>query len=60
MTREKREPPLALEMDFGEALERFLHTDQEEVRESIDRAKQKKTPGDKAPRHPPRKRGQSK
>jgi hypothetical protein len=52
MTDEKKtvEPPLFLDMDFGEALIRFARTKPKEVQESIDRAKQKKKPGDKAAR----------
>lgn len=51
----KRERPLYLDMDFGEALERFAQTDPKEVAESIQRAKKKKPPGAKAPddRSPP-------
>ena len=52
MTDEKKkpEPPLFLDMDFGEALLRFTKTKPEEVQESMDRAKQKKKPGDNAAR----------
>lgn len=51
MTRKgkKLEPKLHLDMDFGEALERFIQTDPKEVAERIDRAKQKKPPEDGAP-----------
>jgi hypothetical protein len=51
MTRkgEKQEPPLHLDMDFGEALERFARTNPSEVAESVERSKQKKPPGKKAP-----------
>ncbi len=61
MTDEKRkhEPPLNLDMDFGEALTRFLQTDPQEVQESIERSKQKKPPGDKVARKPSRKRESS-
>lgn len=38
----KYEPPLALDMDFGEALERFGLTDKKEADELADRAKKKK------------------
>jgi len=40
----KLEPPLKLDMDFGEALRRFVQTKPKEVEESIERAKQKKPP----------------
>jgi len=40
----KLEPPLKLDMDFSEALRRFVKTDPKEVEESIERAKQKKPP----------------
>ena len=53
MTRGKKappEPPLFLDLDFEEALQRFVKTDPEEVRESVERAKQKKPSGDKAAR----------
>ncbi len=38
----KYEPPLALDMDFGEALARFGQTDKREADELADRAKSKK------------------
>ena len=59
MTDEKKtvEPPLFLDMDFGEALIRFTRTKPNEVQESVERAKQKKKPGDKAARPRPRKDG---
>ena len=38
------EPPFGLDMDFGEALERFLGTRPNEVEESVERAEQKKPP----------------
>lgn len=41
----KIEPPLKLDMSFGEALARALQTDTKEVEASIERAKQKKPPG---------------
>lgn len=41
----KMEPPLKLDMSFGEALVRALQTSPKEVEESIERAKQKKPPG---------------
>lgn len=56
---DKQEPPLHLDMDFGEALERFARTKPKEVAESIDRSKRKKPPGavvpdgpSRAPKHP--------
>jgi hypothetical protein len=47
MTNEgkKLEPPLKLDMSFGEALSRFVATKPKEVDESIERSKQKKPPG---------------
>lgn len=50
----KLEPKLSLEMDFGEALERFARTDPKELAQSIERGKTKKPPGENAPRRPPR------
>ncbi len=41
----KLEPPLKLDMSFGEALNRFVATKPGEVEESIARSKQKKPPG---------------
>lgn len=57
MSDEKRkvEPPLFLDLDFDEALARFARVKPEEVQESVDRAKQKKPPGDKAARRRPSK-----
>lgn len=53
MTDEKRklDPPLKLQMDFGEALRRFAATEPAEVAESIERSKKakKKPPRDKPP-----------
>jgi hypothetical protein len=51
MTRkgDKQEPPLHLDLNFGEALERFARTKPSEVAESIERSKQKKPPGSSAP-----------
>jgi hypothetical protein len=50
MTRGKKyEPPLFLDMDFEEALERFGTTDPKEVKELMDRAKERKPPGPKVP-----------
>lgn len=55
MTGRKYEPPLYLDMDFEEALERFGTVDSKEVKVSIGRAKVKKPPGpDKAPTTRPR------
>ncbi|SON56732.1 hypothetical protein HDIA_3191 [Hartmannibacter diazotrophicus] len=48
----KTEPPFGLDMDFGEALERFARTDPKEVAESIERSKQKKPPQDETLRRP--------
>ncbi|GEM_PF-5392433 len=44
MTESRREPPLYIDMDANEALERFIQTDPKEVEESIKRSKQKKPP----------------
>lgn len=51
MTDDKRklEPPLKLDMDFGEALKRFVGTKPGEVAESVERSKAKKPPGQDAP-----------
>ncbi len=57
--RDKREPPLALDMDFAEALARFAQTDPQEVKESIERAKTKKPPGERAARRSPPEGGKS-
>ena len=48
----KMEPPLRLDMTFGEALERFVAVKPEEVDESIDRSKTKRPPQDGPPRRP--------
>jgi hypothetical protein len=59
MTDEKRkmEPPLFLDMDFGEALERFARIRPDEVNESVERSKEKKKPpGEKPARRSSRKR----
>lgn len=45
----KREAPLHLDMDFGEALERFARTDPKEARDLMDRGKKQKPPEDKPP-----------
>jgi hypothetical protein len=52
--RKKQEPKLVLDMDFTEALERFAQTRPAEVDESVERAKQKKPPGDESPGRPDR------
>jgi hypothetical protein len=52
--KRKLEPPLRLDMDFNEALSRFVATDPKEVDESIERSKTKKPPGDGPPRRPAR------
>jgi hypothetical protein len=55
MTGRKYEPPLYLDMDFEEALERFGTTDPKEVRELMETGKTKKPPGpDNAPTARPR------
>ncbi len=55
MTGERKtEPPLKLDMDFGEALERFVRAKPKEVVESVERSKTKKPPGDDVPRRPER------
>lgn len=45
MTGRKYEPPLFLDMDFEDALGRFGTTDPKEVKELMERAKEKKPPG---------------
>ncbi len=50
-TKKKTEPPLKLDMGFGEFLARALQTNPKEVQESIDRAKTKKPP-ENEPRRP--------
>jgi hypothetical protein len=47
----KMEPPLKLDMSFGELVARTLQTDPKEVDESIERAKTKKPP-ETVPRRP--------
>jgi hypothetical protein len=51
MTRKgaKQEPPLHLDLDFGEALERFARTKPTEVAEIIERSKKAKPPGGGSP-----------
>jgi hypothetical protein len=53
MIGKKYEPPLYLDMDFEEALERFGTADPKEVKELMDRAKEKKPP-EKSPTAKPR------
>lgn len=55
----KLEPPLRLEMDFGEALSRFVTTKPEEIEASIVRAKTKRPPGNDPPRRPERPKRQT-
>jgi hypothetical protein len=54
MTDDKRktEPPLKLDMNFGEALNRFVATKPQEVAESVERSKTKRPPQDDPPRRP--------
>ncbi len=54
----KLEPPLKLDMSFGEALSRFVAVDPKEVSENIERSKTKKPPGE-IPRRPVRKKHRS-
>ncbi len=55
MTGERKtEPPLKLDMDFSEALERFVRAKPKEVAESVEKSKAKKPPGDNVPRRPER------
>jgi hypothetical protein len=62
MTNEgkKLEPPLKLEMSFGEAMRRFVATKPYEVDESIERSKTKKPARDDSPRRPASKRSTKK
>ncbi len=48
-----------LEMDFEDALSRFTKVKPGEVKQSVDRAKQKKPPEDKPTRRRPKKGGSS-
>lgn len=50
----KIEPPLKLDLSFGEALSRFAATKPEQVDESIKRAKAKKPPQEASLRRPAR------
>ena len=52
MPKRKYEDRLYLDMPFGEALERFAHTDTKEVAASIAKSKKAKPPGGKL-RKPP-------
>ena len=55
MTGERKtELPLKLDMDFGDALERFLRAKPKEVAESVERSKTKKPPGNESPKRPDR------
>ena len=42
--RKQREPLFGLDMEFGEALERFIGTDPEETRKLIEQGKSEKPP----------------
>lgn len=50
----KLDPPLRLDIDFAEALNRFVATVPKEVDESIERSKTKRPPQDVTPRRSPR------
>lgn len=50
----KLEPPLKLDMSFGEAMSRFVATNPKQIDESIKRSKTKKPPQDDSPRRPER------
>lgn len=50
----KLEPPLHLDMEFGEALSHFVATKPKEVNASIKRSKKKRPPQDDPPRRPTR------
>ncbi len=59
MTGERKTgSPLKLDMDFGEALERFARVKPKEVAESVERAKAKRPPEDDVPRRPEREKRQ--
>ena len=46
MTKRKYDPPLYIDMPFGEAVERFIGTDPKELKENLDKQKRKrKSPG---------------
>ena len=44
MSAEKHEPPLALDMDFNEAMQRFAQTDVKELKEVDKRVAAKEKP----------------
>jgi hypothetical protein len=48
--KRKLEPPLRLDMDFGEAMSRFVAARPDEVAESVERSKTKKPPQGARPR----------
>lgn len=50
----KIEPQFGLDMPFDEALERFINADPKEVEASVERSKQKKSPGSSPKRKPTR------
>ena len=52
----KHEPPLYIDMDFGEAAERFSGVDPREVEANIAKSKMKKPPGRKGSPSGPRRR----
>jgi len=54
--KRKNEPLFGLDMDFGEALERFVRADPKEVAQSVKRSKQERPPENAAPdgQHTPR------
>lgn len=57
--KRKTEPLLILDMDFEEALARFAKVKPEEIKESVDRAKQKKPPDSDSTRRRPKSGGSS-
>jgi hypothetical protein len=58
VTEEKRklEPPMKLDIAFGEALSRFVATIPKEIDASIERSKTGKPPGEGTSRRPARQR----
>lgn len=52
----KLDPPLRLDMNSDEALERFLATDPKEVEKSVERSKKKGPEQEGDPARPPRKK----
>lgn len=56
----KLEPPLYLDMDFEEALSRFVAADPKEVDESVERSKTRRPPRDEPPRRPARQKQRGK